>query len=65
MGLVLCIPIVRPRRMESSNQMRFCNIRPPRVRVDFQFLPKRITTFAGEQIQERTKKKLKRKPQNE
>lgn len=57
MGLVLCIPIVRPRRMESSNQMRFCNIRPPRVRVDFQFLPKRITTFAGEQIQERTKKK--------
>lgn len=32
MGLVLCIPIVRPRRIESSNQMRFCNIRPPRVR---------------------------------
>ncbi len=62
MGLVLCIPIVCPRRIESSNQMRFRNIRPPWVRVDFQPQPKRITTLAmvwGKQIQERTKK-LKR-----
>lgn len=31
MGLVLCIPIACPRRIESSNQMRFRNIRPPRA----------------------------------
>lgn len=64
MGIVLCIPIARPRRIESSNQMRFCNIRPPRARVDFQPRPKRITTLAvarGEPIPgpklKRTKKK--------
>lgn len=60
MGPVLCIPAACPPRIESSNQMRFCNIQPPRVSVDFQPRPKRITASAvvrGEQMRGGTIKK--------
>lgn len=56
MSPVLCIPIVCPRRIESSNQMRFCNQRPPWAKVDFQSWTNRIIAFTvGEQKEERIK----------
>lgn len=65
MGLVLCIPIVRPRRIESSNQMRFRNIRPPRVRVDFQPRSKRITTLSMRRANtEKEQKKVEKNKKN-
>lgn len=57
MDPVLYIPIASPRRIESSNKMRFCNIRPPRLKVDFQSWTKGIIAIAVEEQKKKVPKK--------